>query len=91
VTELAARALAPRIRVNAIAPTVTLVSGPQGRANFAEAQTMNALARGVDVSDLVGALRYLIATPTVTGQTLTIDSGQRFLSLPRDVAYMVQA
>jgi NAD(P)-dependent dehydrogenase (short-subunit alcohol dehydrogenase family) len=88
-TELAARALAPRIRVNAIAPAVTLVSGPQSRANFEAAHVLNPLGRGVDVADLVRALLYLVDTPTVTGQTLTIDAGQRFLGLPRDVAYMV--
>jgi NAD(P)-dependent dehydrogenase (short-subunit alcohol dehydrogenase family) len=89
VTELAARVLAPRIRVNAIAPAVTLVSGPQSRANFEAAHVHNPLRRGVEVTHLVAALRYLVATPTVTGETLTIDSGQRFLALPRDVAYMV--
>lgn len=88
-TELAARKLAPNIRVNAIAPAVTLVSGPQSRDNFAAAHVMNALERGVDVADLVRALLYLVETPTVTGQTLTVDGGQRFLALPRDVAYMV--
>jgi NAD(P)-dependent dehydrogenase (short-subunit alcohol dehydrogenase family) len=88
-TELAARALAPAIRVNAIAPAVTLVSGPQSRANFAAAHLLNPLGVGVDVQHLVAALRYLVATPTVTGETLTLDSGQRFLALPRDVAYMV--
>lgn len=89
VTELAARSLAPRIRVNAIAPAVTLVSGPQSRANFEAAHVLNPLGRGVDVADLVRALLYLVNTPTVTGQTLVIDAGQRFLALPRDVAYMV--
>jgi NAD(P)-dependent dehydrogenase (short-subunit alcohol dehydrogenase family) len=88
-TELAARALAPRVRVNAIAPAVTLVSGPQSRANFEAAHVLNPLKRGVTVEDLVRALVYLVHTPTVTGQTLAIDGGQRFLALPRDVAYMV--
>ena len=88
-TELAARKLAPAVRVNAIAPAVTLVSGPQSRDNFAAAHVLNALGRGVDVADLVRALLYLVETPTVTGQTLVVDGGQRFLALPRDVAYMV--
>lgn len=91
LTELAARALAPRVRVNGIAPAVTLVSGPQSRENFAQAHVLNALRRGVDVADLVAALRFIIATPTLTGQTLTIDSGQRFLGLPRDVQHMIKA
>lgn len=90
VTELLARALAPRIRVNAIAPAVTLVSGPQSRENFAAAHVLNPLGRGVEVDHLAGALRYLLQTPSVTGETLLLDSGQRFLGLPRDVAYMVQ-
>lgn len=90
LTELSARALAPRIRVNAIAPSVTLVSGPQSRENFEAAHVHNPLRRGVVVDDLVRALRLLVATPTITGQTLTIDSGQRFLALPRDVAYMIE-
>lgn len=90
LSELSARALAPRIRVNAIAPSVTLVSGPQTRENFEAAHVRNALGRGVTVDHLVAALRYLICTPTVTGQTLTVDSGIRFLGMPRDVAYMVE-
>ena len=88
-TELAARALAARgIRVNAIAPAVTLVSGRQTVAEFEAAHAMNPLHRGVEVADLVRALRFLVRSPSVTGQTLTIDSGQSFLALPRDVAYM---
>lgn len=88
LTELFARALAPRIRVCAIAPSVTLVSGPQSRDNFEEVHAMNALRRGVDVGDIVAALRFIVATPVLTGQTITLDGGQRFLSLPRDVQFM---
>jgi NAD(P)-dependent dehydrogenase (short-subunit alcohol dehydrogenase family) len=89
LTELLARALAPRkIRVCGIAPSVTLVSGPQSRENFDAVHRMNALERGVDVAEIVAALRFIIATPTYTGQTITIDGGQRFLSLPRDVQFL---
>lgn len=88
-TELAARAYAPNLRVNGIAPAVTLVSGPQSRTDFEAAHVLNPLGRGVDAADIVAALRYLVATPTVTGQILTIDAGQRLMGLPRDVAYMI--
>lgn len=89
LTELYARALAARkIRVCGIAPSVTLVSGPQSRDNFEQVHAMNALGRGVDVEEIVAALRFILATPTFTGQTITIDGGQRFLGLPRDVQYM---
>lgn len=88
LTELTARAYAPRIRVCGIAPSVTLVSGPQSRENFDEVHRLNALQRGVDVSHIVAALRFVIATPTLTGQTIALDAGQRFLSLPRDVQFL---
>ena len=90
VTELAARAFAPKLRVNAIAPAVTLVSGPQSRENFDAVHTMNPLHRGVEVAEIVAALRFIVATPTLNAQTIAIDGGQRLLGLPRDVAYMVK-
>lgn len=88
LTELTARALAPRIRVCGIAPSVTLVSGPQSRENFDAVHRLNALERGIDVAQIVAALRFILATPTLTGQTITLDGGQRFLSLPRDVQFL---
>ena len=88
LSELLARALAPRIRVCAIAPSVTMVSGPQSRENFDKVHRMNALGRGVEAADLVAALRFIIASPVLTGQTVTLDGGQRFLSLPRDVQFL---
>lgn len=88
VTELAARAFAPDIRVCGIAPSVTLVSGPQSRDNFEKVHGLNALGRGVRVEEIVAALRFLIATPSITGQTIILDSGQRFLDLPRDVQFL---
>jgi NAD(P)-dependent dehydrogenase (short-subunit alcohol dehydrogenase family) len=89
LTELTARALAGRgMRVCGIAPSVTLVSGPQTRENFAAVHARNALRRGVTVEQIVAALRFIIATPTLTGQTIMLDAGQRFLSLERDVQFL---
>jgi NAD(P)-dependent dehydrogenase (short-subunit alcohol dehydrogenase family) len=88
LTELSARALAPQVRVCGIAPSVTLVSGPQSRQNFDAVHRLNALGRGIEAEQIVAALRFLIATPTITGQTIMLDAGQRFLSLPRDVQYL---
>ncbi len=88
-TELAARALAARrIRVCAIAPAVTLVSGPQSVENFVAMHANNPLRRGVEVEDIVRALRFIIATPVLTGQTITLDAGQRFMALDRDVQFL---
>jgi len=89
LTELAARALATRgIRVNAIAPALVLRSPGQSEENFAAMHRANPLRRGVEPEDVVGAIRYLISAPCVTGQVLILDSGQRFLGLGRDVQFL---
>jgi NAD(P)-dependent dehydrogenase (short-subunit alcohol dehydrogenase family) len=89
LTELLAHYYAGRgIRVCGIAPSVTLVSGPQSRANFDSVHGMNPLGRGVRVEEIVAALRFIVATPTFTGQTITLDGGQRFLGLARDVQFL---
>ena len=87
--ELAARAYADRgVRVNGIAPALMLRSPGQSEENFRAMHRHNPLGRGVEPEDVVAALRYLIAAPAVTGQILTIDGGQRFWALPRDVQYL---
>ena len=89
LTELAARALAPKgIRVNGVAPALMLRSAGQSEENFAAMSRANPLRRGVEPGDVVAALRYLIASPAVTGEVLTIDGGQRFWSLERDVQFL---
>jgi len=88
-SELAARALVSQgIRVNAIAPSLMLQSPGQSAENFAAMHQANPLQRGVEPGDVVAALRYLIAARAVTGQMLTIDGGQRFWSLDRDVQFL---
>jgi NAD(P)-dependent dehydrogenase (short-subunit alcohol dehydrogenase family) len=89
LTELCARAWAARgIRVCGIAPAVTLVSGEQSRENFDAVHALNPLGRGVLVEHIVAALRFILATPTLTGETILLDGGQRFLGLPRDVLFL---
>ena len=89
LTELAARALGGQgIRVNGIAPSLMLQSPGQDEENFAAMHRFNPLGRGVEPADVVAALRYLAGAPAVTGQVITIDGGQRFWSLPRDVQFL---
>lgn len=88
-TAVAARALATDgIRVNAIAPALMLPSGEQDDTNFAKVHAMNPLGHGISVDELVAALRFLIDSPGLTGQTLQLDGGQRFMNLPRDVQFL---
>ena len=89
LTDLAARALAPRsIRVNGIAPALMLRSTGQTEENYVAMHADNPLRRGVEPRDVVSALRYLIGAEAVTGQVLTIDGGHRFMSLARDVQFL---
>jgi len=89
LTDLAARALATRgIRVNGIAPALMLRSSGQSEENFEAMHAGNPLRRGVEPTDIVEALRYLIGAGAVTGQVITIDSGHRFLALTRDVQFL---
>lgn len=88
-TELAARAFAASgVRVNGIAPALMLRSPGQSEENFAAMHARNPLGRGVRPDDVVAALRYLIDAPAVTGQVITIDGGQRFYALERDVQHL---
>jgi NAD(P)-dependent dehydrogenase (short-subunit alcohol dehydrogenase family) len=89
LTELGARALAGRgFRINAIAPALMLRSSGQSQKNFEMMHTNNPLRRGVEPEDVVAALRYLIDAKAVTGQIITIDGGQRFCGLGRDVQFL---
>lgn len=92
LTELAARALAPKgVRVNGIAPGLMLQSAGQSEENFEAMHASNPLHRGVEPADVIGAIRYLVGARCVTGQVLVIDSGQRFLGLDRDVQFLGRA
>ena len=89
LTELAARALAAKgVRVNGIAPGLMLRSSGQTEGNFERMHTDNPFGRGVTAEDVIGAIRYFIDAPCVTGQVLVIDSGQRFMALNRDVQFL---
>ena len=87
--EVAARALAAKgIRVNSIAPALMLPSGEQDEENFATVHELNPLRRGIEIADVIAALRYLVDSTGITGQTLVIDGGQRFMGLDRDVQFL---
>jgi NAD(P)-dependent dehydrogenase (short-subunit alcohol dehydrogenase family) len=87
LTTLLAQAFAPRLRVAGIAPGLTLRSGSQTEARFAQQHTDNPLGVGVTTDDLVRALRFIVATPSFTGDTLIVDSGEHLVGRPRDIAF----
>jgi NAD(P)-dependent dehydrogenase (short-subunit alcohol dehydrogenase family) len=87
LTTLLAQSFAPRLRVAGIAPGLTLRSGSQTDARFAQQHTENPLGIGVTPADLVRALRFIVATPTFTGDVLVVDSGEHLSGRPRDIAF----
>jgi len=87
LTTLLAQSFAPRLRVAGIAPGLTLRSGSQSDARFSEQHATNPLGVGVTPDDLVRALRFIVATPSFTGDVLIVDSGEHLTGRPRDIAF----
>jgi NAD(P)-dependent dehydrogenase (short-subunit alcohol dehydrogenase family) len=81
-----AMALAPRVRVCGLAPGLTLPSGPQTQDAFEAAHNATPVTAATP-DDLARALRFILETPSYTGQILTVDGGESLLRRPRDVAY----
>lgn len=75
-TQTAARALAPRIRVNGIGPGPTLQGANQSDEAFAHQRANTVLERGANPSDITGALGYFLDAPAVSGQMIAVDGGQ---------------
>ncbi len=75
-TTTLAQALAPAIRVNAVAPGPTLPSPRQDADAFARQVRALPLARGPAPQDIADAVLYLAGAQAVTGVTITVDGGQ---------------
>lgn len=76
LTQTLAQALAPRIRVNAVAPGPSLKAARQAQANFDAQVQATLLKRPSNPADIAGAVYYLLTAPAVTGQLIAVDSGQ---------------
>lgn len=86
MTEMLARELAPKVRVNGIAPGLTLPSPYHTEEEFERLHNDNPLQHGPTTDDLVRALRFFKDTGSVSGQIVCVDGGQHFdTRLTRDV------
>jgi NAD(P)-dependent dehydrogenase (short-subunit alcohol dehydrogenase family) len=86
-TVLMAQAHAPRLRINAVAPGLTLPSGDQTDEQFAKVAAANLLRHPVGAGRVAEAVAWLLGAQSVTGQTLYVDAGQRFVKSGRDVMF----
>ena len=75
-TQMLAQALAPRIRVNGVAPGPTLASIHQDAQAFEAEARATLLGHASSPAEIAQALRYLIEAPSVTGQLIAVDAGQ---------------
>lgn len=86
-TTMLAQSLAPKVRVNAVSPGLTLPSLDQSDAEFAAVSRENVLRRPIAAEGIGDAVAYLLGADGVTGQNLFVDNGQRFLPRDRDVMF----
>jgi pteridine reductase len=76
LTRVLARALAPDIRVNSIAPGTIL---PPEDTDSEEGSERRVLERAGSTDDVTAALLYLLRADFVTGENLVVDGGRMLL------------
>ena len=85
MTQTAAQALAPKIRVNAIAPGPTLKGHRQEKAQFERQRRSTILKRGSAPVEILEAMKFILKTPSITGQLICIDGGQHLAWKTADI------
>jgi len=76
LTQTLALALAPRIRVAGIGPGPTLPSARQTPEQFAAQAARTPLGRATSAAEIAGAVRFIVGSPSLTGQMVALDGGQ---------------
>ena len=76
-TQVLARELAPRVRVNAIGPGPTLAAPGMDPKLFEELCRSTPLRHGPSPEEIAQGLRFILGSPSMTGQLLTLDGGQQ--------------
>lgn len=76
LTRVQARALAPGVRVNAIAPGAVLPPDDWSQERWTALADRAALRKVGSPADVVGAVLYLADASFVTGQVLVVDGGR---------------
>ena len=76
LTKTSAMSLAPKIRVNGIAPGPTIKNQRQSEKHFKKQYLATPLRRQVEVEQVCNALDFFIKNKSITGQVMALDSGQ---------------
>jgi NAD(P)-dependent dehydrogenase (short-subunit alcohol dehydrogenase family) len=75
LTRILARALAPKIRVNAIAPGFVLPSDIVSEEDWQRLINRIPLKRPARTEEIASALEFLVQNEYITGQTIVVDGG----------------
>ncbi len=81
-------ACADKLRVNGIAPGLTLTAGEYGDGQLANITTMMPLDRLPDPDDIADAALYLARANAVTGQIIYVDGGANLKGFDRDFVHL---
>jgi NAD(P)-dependent dehydrogenase (short-subunit alcohol dehydrogenase family) len=76
VTRTMAQALAPRVRVNAIGPGPVLKNQYQHEEEFEMERRATPLGVPITLNDIARAVRFILDTPSMTGELICLDGGQ---------------
>lgn len=79
LTRILARALAPKVRVNAIAPGLVLQSEIVSDEEWRRLTDRIPLKRAARLEEIGSALEFLLENEYITGQTITVDGGYSLL------------
>jgi NAD(P)-dependent dehydrogenase (short-subunit alcohol dehydrogenase family) len=85
-TRMLAQALAPHVRVNAVAPGPTFASARQQPEDFAAQAAAMPLGHGPSPEEIAAAVVFLSGARSITGQTLAVDGGQHIAWQTPDVS-----
>jgi NAD(P)-dependent dehydrogenase (short-subunit alcohol dehydrogenase family) len=75
-TTTLAQALAPHLRVNAVAPGPTLPNAWQDDEAFAHRSAEMPLGHGATPEEVADAVLFLACASSITGETIAVDGGQ---------------
>lgn len=90
LTQTLAQALGPQIRVNAIGPGPTLKNQRQSEADFARQVAATPLQRGATPEEISAGVRFILASPSLTGQMIALDGGQHLIWQTPDVVGLTE-
>lgn len=87
-TQIAARTLAPHVRVNAVAPGLTLATDDYDAAQIDRVVALMPLKALPGAADVADAVIWLAQAKSVTGQVITVDGGAHMRSFDHDFMHL---